>query len=162
MYARLTYMKEETIIKRLYHTSFYKAWHNMKQRCLNSNYKQYHNYGGRGITICKEWHNFMNFFVDMYELHEYHIENYGEGVKNCNIDRIDNNKGYSRDNCRWATPKVNANNRREYKTIGNSKFITHNNKTLCIKDWAKELNISYDILRYRLGKGFNIEECRIN
>ena len=150
MYDRLNYMKEETIIKRLRGTPFYKAWHNMKQRCINPNHKQYHNYGGRGINVCDEWQEFINFFVDMYELYEYHTEHYGTGIKNCNIDRIDNNKGYSKDNCRWVTSKINQNNRREYRRMGRAKYIERDGKKLCIKDWAKELGIHHITLRWRL------------
>jgi hypothetical protein len=83
-------------------TKVYEAWHSMKQRCLNPNHKAYRNYGGRGITVSEEWVNsFENFLKDM-----------GEPTPGMELDRIDNEAGYSAQNCRWVTRKENARNRR--------------------------------------------------
>ncbi len=80
----------------------YKTWACMKQRCLNVNNKDFKNYGGRGIKICDSWiNNFGQFIKDM-----------GLRPEGCSIDRIDNNKGYSSDNCKWSTPKEQANNKK--------------------------------------------------
>ena len=86
-------------------TPTWNTWHTMRQRCLNPNATGYKNYGGRGITVCDRWqHSFENFLADM-----------GERPAGLGIDRIDNNAGYSPENCRWVTPKQNCQNRRTNK-----------------------------------------------
>ena len=83
-------------------TPEYSAWHHMKQRCENPNDDRYKDYGGRGIRICNRWQDFSNFFADM-----------GKKPKpEYSIDCIDNDGNYESNNCKWSTPKEQANNRR--------------------------------------------------
>jgi hypothetical protein len=79
----------------------YRTWANMLRRCQNKNHPRYSDYGGRNISVCIEWLDFENFYKDM-----------GEHPEGLTLDRIDNDKGYSKQNCRWATPKQQAENRR--------------------------------------------------
>ena len=87
----------------------YRVYNSMKARCLTPSNRQYKNYGARGITICEEWlgpNGFKNFYADMGK------RPYEKNGRPYQLDRIDNNKGYSPENCRWTTVKKNQQNRR--------------------------------------------------
>jgi hypothetical protein len=81
-------------------SQIYRVWRAMHRRCIDTKYHAYHRYGGRGIKVCPEWHDFGQFVVDMAPI-----------PKGCWLDRINNDGNYCKENCRWATPKVQANNR---------------------------------------------------
>lgn len=87
---------------RLTNTRLYSIFRNMKQRCYNPNNPKYNSYGGRGITICDEWLNDFQMFYDWSMSHGYSDE--------LTIDRINNDKGYSPQNCRWITWEENRKN----------------------------------------------------
>lgn len=123
-------------------TPTYKSWQAMRTRCLNENSSQYHRYGGRGISICKEWDDFTVFFRDM-----------GERPTGTTLDRIDSNKGYSPDNCRWSTMKIQENNKR------NNVLLTFNGKTQTVAQWADETGIGYQTIRARMNMGWSTEEA---
>jgi hypothetical protein len=95
-------------------TRFYRIWTGIKKRCDNKNGKIYKYYGGRGIRYTDEWGIFKNFYADMYNSYLKHSSIHGE--KNTTIDRVNNDKGYYKINCEWATRKEQANNRRPKNT----------------------------------------------
>jgi len=105
-------------------TGTYKSWRAMLDRCYRPETNGYHNYGGRGIKVCPLWHSFDVFLKDM-----------GVRPVGTSLDRIETDKDYEPTNCRWATNKEQAENRR------NSIKITFNGKTQSLNDWASELNI---------------------
>lgn len=109
-------------------------WYSIRQRCLDTNTENFKNYGGRGIDICKQWETFEGFKKDM-----------GDTFKpNLTLDRIDNSKNYSKDNCRWVDMFVQNNNKR------NNNLIEFNGIIKTIPQWAKILNIKRSTLSQRL------------
>ena len=100
-------IKERRTSHQKIHTRLYKVWANMIQRCTNTKHNRYHRYGGRGISVCDEWRNNFQAFYDWAMANGYD-ENAPRGC--CTIDRIDNDKGYSPDNCRWGDMKVQRHN----------------------------------------------------
>ena len=127
----------------LVHTRIYKIWCDIKYRCFNAHHSHYKDYGGRGIIMCDEWNkNFQKFY-------DWAMSNgYDENAKKyeCTIDRIDNNKGYSPDNCRWVTMKEQTKNKR------NSIILTYKGETHCLVDWAEIVGIGYGTLLSRINK----------
>ena len=103
----------------------YRTWQTMKARCSNKKHKDFDRYGGRGISFCKKWEKFEGFYEDM-----------GNRPKSKELDRIDNDGMYSKENCRWATRKEQNRNK------ATNVMIKYKGETRCIAEWAEVLNIS--------------------
>src|SRR3989304_6773059 len=98
-------------------TRLYRIWKAMRNRCNNSNNLRYKDYGGRGITICPEWTDKLNGYINF---RNWALSNgYQEGLT---IDRINNNGNYTPENCRWVTSEINNQNQRTNK-VNNKKVI---------------------------------------
>lgn len=119
----------------------YTAWASMKNRCTNDSYHLYHRYGGRGISVCADWMSFDNFYRDMGE----------PPTKKHSLDRINNELGYSKENCRWADDCVQANNR-----VSNA-FLEYCGKRMTIAEWSAEIGVGYEAIRQRIKRGLSID-----
>ncbi len=111
----------------------YKIWAAMVQRCTNSNAKNYKNYGGRGITVCGRWRKFKNFNEDMGE-------NWKSGLT---LERTNNELGYYRGNCEWATREKQNKNKR------NTLYVEHNGKSRLFVELCEEYNMPRKIVYNR-------------
>lgn len=121
-------------------TKPYEAWHAMKQRCDNKNHKFYALYGGRGIKYDPRWSDFLAFYADM-----------GFPEPGMTLDRIDNDKGYSKENCRWVPMKVQCNNRRS------NVFVEWRGIRQTIAQWAEQVGLERKTLEYRIRVGWEPE-----
>jgi len=120
----------------------YSVYKSMKQRCYNTKNKHFKNYGGRGITVCDRWlHDYKTFISDM-----------GDRPEGMTIERIDNDKGYSPENCKWATKSEQQLNRR----ITN-KFII-DGKEIIPAIVAKQLGMKSDSILNRIKKGLPLDK----
>lgn len=116
------------------HTPEHRAWSSMITRCTNPKSSQFNNYGGRGITVCERWRSFAAFFEDVGS----------KPSPSHSLDRIDTNGNYEPGNVRWATARVQAQNKRD------TVLVTHNGTTLTLCEWAEQLSIRRGTLYYRL------------
>lgn len=121
-------------------TQTYKSWHAMIQRCQGKG--GHESYIERKISVCEDWLDFTKFFDDM-----------GIRPSGTTLDRIDNDKGYSKENCRWATYLVQANNRRTNKVIN----ILGDNMT--VSEASRKFNIGISMLRHRLRNGMSAHDA---
>ena len=122
--------------------SEYQTWSGMIARCHNPDKPKYKDYGGRGISVCDRWRNsFKDFLSDM-------------GYKpspELTLERIDNDGNYEPSNCKWATRKEQANNRR---LPCDTRYITIGGETKPVQQWAKEAGISAATISTRVDKGY--------
>jgi hypothetical protein len=122
-------------------TPEFAVWHAMRHRCKNKRFKRY---GGRGISVCERWNSFANFLDDIGE----------RPSPNHSIERIDNNLGYFKENCRWATPEDQANNR-----ITNKIYEINGTKNT-LAQWCRFYNIRYGTVCMRIHKyGWGIRDA---
>lgn len=127
------------------YTRVYRIYAKIKRRCLVADDIAYPNYGGRGITICDKWKN------DFLSFYEWAMTNgYSDELT---IDRIDNNKGYCPENCRWTDYKNQNNNTRR------NRYITYKGEIKTLKQWCEEFQISYKRTHWRLQHGWSFEEA---
>lgn len=119
----------------------YPVWIGMRQRCNDKNHISYHNYGAKGIKVCSKWDSFSAFLNDMGE----------RPFKGMSIERIDSNKDYSPENCKWAT-RVEQNRNKK-----NNMCLTYNGVTKPIIEWESIINIKYTTIRKRINLGWDVE-----
>lgn len=120
----------------------YVTWKDMKARCQSQSDPEYHNYGGRGITICDRWLDFWAFVSDV-----------GPRPKGMTLERIDTDGDYVPSNCRWATASEQSRNKRT------NRYLSHGGVSLCITDWAKRTGINKTVIRLRLARGWSVQDA---
>ena len=118
------------------------VWRHMRERCEKPKHKSFANYGGRGISVCERWRDFGAFFNDM-----------GPVPPGGTIERIDNEGNYEPGNCRWATAKEQANNRRS------NRLVTFMGETKTLMQWAESAGLSFDTFDRRLSLGWSMEDA---
>jgi hypothetical protein len=128
----------------LKNTPEYKTLENIKSRCLNKNNRQYKDYGGRGILICPRW----------LESYRYFCEDMGKKPSpQHSIERLENDKGYYKENCKWATRVEQNRNRR------NNTNLELNGKIKTLQEWSEEYNINRATLKSRLKSGLSLQDA---
>jgi len=118
----------------LWGTRVYNAWKNMLSRCTNPHDKDYHRYGGRGILVCEEWQQNVFAFID----------DMGEPPEGMTLGRLDNDGNYTKVNCEWQTVLAQNTNKSD------TKMITINGVTMCMKHWNEAAGHGYNTVGYRV------------
>jgi len=144
-------LKERNIKHGLAHQSrLYTIWKGMRERCNNKNNSEYESYGGRGITVCQEWDDYERFF-------QWAMENgFDESLpaRLCSIDRINNDEGYSPDNCRWVSMSQQARNTRR------NRLLTYNGETKPAVEWGEIFGINPGYIINRIDRyGWSVEDA---
>ena len=142
------YMKEQTSNATKTHgeskTRLYRIWSTMKSRCEIESQTSYKHYGGRGIKVCEEWHNYLTFKKWALE------NNYTDYLT---LDRIDANGDYKPSNCRWVTMKKQANNTRA------NRIIVYDGVSQTLAEWSEITNINAETRGYRLNHGWSVDKA---
>lgn len=121
----------------------YSSWTHMKMRCFDANSNFYHRYGGRGITVCPQWSSYETFKKDMGE----------RPSRRHSIERIDNDGNYNPENCKWALPLEQHNNKM------NTIMIEHKAVRQALAIWCRSLNTSYSLVTSRLRRGWTFHDA---
>lgn len=121
----------------------YQSWRAMRERCGNEKHEAYHRYAGRGIAVCDRWLNdFAAFMEDM-----------GKRPSGTSLDRIDNDLGYFKENCRWATRKQQGRNTRS------NHLIAHDGCVMTLVEWAEKTKLSRVVIARRIRAGWDVEKA---
>lgn len=123
----------------------YGTWRQMIARCENPKLIYYSRYGGRGIEVCDEWHDFWNFVK--------WSDSIGGRPKGYTLDRIDNDGNYEPSNCRWASLNEQSSNK------SSNIFLEYNGKNQTMMQWSKEIGINFRTLNNRINRGWSIERA---
>jgi len=141
--SRMKHLQTVNVTHGMSKTGLYHIWSSMKSRCYYKKNASFYRYGRRGISVCREWEKFENFY-------EWAINNgYKPGLS---IDRIDNNGNYEPSNCKWSTIIEQANN------MSNNKKMEHNGKTKTIAEWCRVYGMKRDFAYRRAKKGLTMTE----
>lgn len=121
----------------------FNTWKGIKQRCYNPNHTHYESYGGRGIAMCDAWRlSFDAFLADM-----------GPRPQGTTLDRIDNDRGYEKDNCRWVSKKTQSRN------VRTNTWIEYRGRRMTVVEASEEAVVDYNTLLWRIGQGWDIEKA---
>ena len=124
------------------HQPTYQSWRSFRNRCNRAKTWNYSRYGGSGVTYDPNWDSYETFVKDM-----------GERPDGMTLDRIDNTKGYYKDNCRWATPAQQQANR------SNCMHLTYNGITQTSAEWSRQLGLAKGAVWNRIKLGWSIERA---
>ena len=131
----------------------YKFIHKMNGTRFHRIWERYKSYGARGITVCNEWNDFVNFKNDMYESYLEHVEKYGE--KDTTLDRVDVNGDYCKENCRWATNDEQSLNKRRNTII----MRESDKKLFTLRSFCIEHGIPYKAIQPKVQLGISVKEA---
>lgn len=126
----------------MFGSKVYRVWQSAVQRCHNPRSQAFKNYGARGIKVCERWHTFESFLADM-----------GEPAPGLTLERKNNDGGYEPGNCRWATQREQARNRRS------NVLYESEDGLMCIRDLSESSGVPYNTLRARLLRGVPISRA---